>query len=87
MVSCDHMSLVSFETGPGETAGPGANGRRAQVKGRMIGFGVQTTAHKEVLAILTTDFFPGGCLWLAQYGSDPLLSQRGTPTDGLAGAL
>jgi hypothetical protein len=33
-----------------------------QVKGRPLGFGVQASVHKEVLAILAADFFPGGSL-------------------------
>jgi hypothetical protein len=49
----------------------------------MIGFGVQTPAHKEVLAILAADLFPGNCLWLARYCSDPLASQRATLAERL----
>ena len=30
-----------------------------QVKGRLPGFGVQASVHKEVVAILPADFFPG----------------------------
>jgi hypothetical protein len=29
------------------------------VKGRLPGFGIQASVHKEVVAILLADFFPG----------------------------
>ena len=49
-----------------------------QVKGWPLGFGVQASMHKEVLAILSADFFPGDSLCLAQNNSDTLAGQRGT---------